>query len=596
MSFRAALLTAAILAAPASHATAAEGKVSRPGSYSGYASAEFDGHQLTSQYVQVRDGTRLAIDVIRPARGGQVAPGKFPVVWMHTPYNRRTTRGGLTAANYPGNALQLVKYGYVVAVADFRGTYASFGHNAGFNRGEWQDAARFDAYDITEWLAAQPFSNGKVGMWGCSATGGSQMQALSTAPPHLKAVFPMSCEWDVYSWVAVGGMTPPPGGPTQIMRGAPREERDREAVPVDADRDGELMKAAIAQHQDNLETAGYVPYRDSVSQEFGNAWWLKSSPSTYRDAIGKSGIAVYAATNWAEGFTGYGPPFTFNNLANPRKLVLGPGRHCEWHTVLKTTGFDIVVEELRFFDYWLRGIDNGVMREPAVTYYTYNEAPAAAWKSSPVWPLANERRTPYYFDEGALSASAPQVSGGQTRMQVRYDVDDASFWTSGMSFVSAPLEEDLEVTGHPVVTMWLSSTANDADVIARIDALAPDGTAHYVGVEGKLRASMRALAPPPYENLGLPWHPFTEASRLPLEPGKPVELTFDLMPMSYLFKAGQRVRVTLQFFDARATTKLETPPEVTVLHGKEHPSRIVLPVVPRATSGAAQRTTQRTTR
>ena len=143
-----------------------------------------------------------------PTKAGRVAAGKFPVVWMHTPYNRRDTQGGLTAANYPGKALQLVKYGYVVAVADFRGTYASFGRNAGFNRGEWQDAARFDAYDITEWLASQPFSNGKIGMWGCSATGGSQMQALSTAPPHLKAIFPMSCEWDVYSWVAVGGITP----------------------------------------------------------------------------------------------------------------------------------------------------------------------------------------------------------------------------------------------------------------------------------------------------------------------------------------------------------------------------------------------------
>ena len=245
---------------------------------------------------------------------------------MHTPYNRRNTQGGLTAANYPGKALQLVKYGYVVAVADFRGTYASFGSNAGFNRGEWQDAARFDAYDITEWLASQPFSNGKIGMWGCSATGGSQMQALSTAPPHLKAIFPMSCEWDVYSWVAVGGITPAAPAPTQIMRGAPRDERDRTAVPVDADKDGTELRTAIAEHKDNLETAGYVPFRDSVSEDFGNPWWIKSSPSTYRDDINKSGIAVYAATNWAEGFTGYGPPFTFNNLRYAEETHLRAGQ------------------------------------------------------------------------------------------------------------------------------------------------------------------------------------------------------------------------------------------------------------------------------
>jgi putative CocE/NonD family hydrolase len=220
------------------------------------------------------------------------------------------------------------------------------------------------------------------------------------------------------------------------------------------------------------------------------------------------------------------------------------------------------------------------MREPAVTYYTYNEAGPAAWKSSPRWPLAAEKRVPYYFESGSLAA-APPGPAGETRKQVEYGVTDASFWKTGMSFAGAPLEKDLEVTGHPVVHVWLASTATDADVVARIDDVAPDGTATYVGIEGKLRASMRALAPAPYENLGLPWHPGTEASRQPLEPGKPAELVFDLMPTSYLFKAGHRVRITLQFSDARATTKLDPPPQVTVLQGAEHPSRIILPVIPR---------------
>lgn len=560
-------------------ARAAE-KVSRPGEYQGYSPARYDGHALTSRYVRMRDGTRLAVDIFSPADKGRAARGRFPVVWMHTPYNRRDTQGGLTAANYPGNALQLVKYGYVVAVADFRGTYASFGHNAGFNRGEWQDHARFDAYDITEWLAVQSFSNGRVGMWGCSATGGSQMQALSTAPPHLVAIFPMSCEWDVYSWTAVGGMTPPPGGPTQIMRGAPREERDRAAAPVEADKDGALLRAAVAEHVNNLETAGYVPFRDSVSREFGNAWWIKSSPSNYRDVINKSGIAVYAATNWAEGFTGYGPPFTFNNLETPRKLIFGPGRHCDWSSVLEDTGFDIVIEELRFFDHWLRGIDNGVMREPPVTYFTYNEPRERAWKSSPGWPLPQERRTPFYLAAGKLTAGAAGAPAGETTMRVVYGVDDNSFWKSGMTFVGEALDADTEITGHPVAHIWLASTATDADLVARIDDLAPDGTATYVGVEGKLRASMRALGQAPYKNLGLPWHPATEASRQPLEPGERVELTFDFMPLSYLFKAGHRIRVTLQFSDARATAKADLAPEVTVFSGPDTPSRVILPVIP----------------
>ena len=574
------LFFALLVTVTAAAGAAADGpKVSKPGEYRGYTPAIYDGHQLTSQYVAVRDGTRLAVDVFLPTLDGKVATGKLPTVWMHTPYNRRTTSGGLTAANYPGKALQLVKYGYAVAVADFRGLYASFGRNAGYNRGEWQDAARFDAYDITEWLAAQPWSNGKVGMWGCSATGGSQMQALTTAPPSLKAIFPMSCEWDVYAFVAPGGITPH-GAPTMMLRGPSREERDRGAVAVDGDADNKLLAAAIAEHARNLETPGAAPFRDSVSPEFGSTWWLESSPHTYADEINKSGIAVYAAVNWAEGFTGHGPAYTFNNLRTPKKLILGPGRHCDWASVLTETGFDLVTEELRFFDHWLRGVDNGVMREPAVTYYTYNETPERAWKSSAVWPPKAER-TAFYLSTGSLTAEAPKKSTGDTRKPVSYDTDAEAFWITGMTFVTEPLARDTEVTGHPTAHIWLASTATDADIIARIDDVAPDGTHTYVGVEGKLRASLRATAKAPYETMGLPWHPFTQESARPLEPGAPVEAEFEFLPTSYVFKAGHRIRLTLQFADQRSTPKLDPAPTITLLHRAGAASRIELPVIPR---------------
>ena len=569
--------TAAVLATAA---PAAETRISTPGQYSGYTSARFDGHQLTSRYVAVRDGTRLAIDVFLPTQDGKVADGKLPVVWMHTPYNRRNSQNGLTAANYPGKALQLVKYGYAVAVADFRGLYASFGRNAGYNRGEWQNAARFDAYDITEWLAKQPWSNGKVGMWGCSATGGSQMQALTTAPPSLKAIFPMSCEWDVYAFVASGGITPR-GAPTMMMRGGSREERDRNAVAVDGDTDGKLLNAAIAEHAHNLETAGVVPFRDSVSAEFGNDWWVVSSPHTYADAINRSGLAVYAAANWAEGFTGHGPAYTFNNLRTPKKLILGPGKHCDWTSVLADTGFDLVTEELRFFDYWLRGIDNGVMREPAVTYYTYNEAPEHAWKSSRAWPPRGGKRTAFYLAPGTLTPKKPASADAATRMQVRHDTEAEAFWSSGMSFLTEPLAQDTEVTGHASAHLWIASSATDADIIARLDDVAPDGTHTYVGVEGKLRASLRATARAPYETMGLPWHPFTAASEQPLVPSVPVEAQFEFLPTSYLFKAGHRIRLTLQFADPRSTPKIDPAPEVTLLHHANAMSRIELPLLPR---------------
>jgi predicted acyl esterase len=552
-------------------------KISRPGEYSGYSEAAYDGYQLTSQYIAMRDGTRIAIDIIRPTTNGTVATKKLPVLWMHTPYNRRNYRDGLTAANYPGKALELVKFGYVVAVADFRGLFASFGHNDAYNRGEWRDAARFDVYDITEWLAKQPWSSGKIGMWGCSATGGSQMQALSVSPPSLKAVFPMSCEWDTYPFASGGGMAPPHGVPTQIMRGGSREERDKLAVPVDGDADRALLDAAIQEHAHNVETAGYTPFRDSVAENFADRWWLKSSPHTYLKDI-DARIAVYAAANWDEGPTKYGAAFTFNNLKNPRKLIFGPATHCDWTTVRKETGFDIIVEEHRFFDYWLKGIDNGVMREAAVTYFTYNESPATTWRTAKQWPLPNEKRVDYFLGERTLSVAA--AAAKPDARTVDYDINDQNFWDKALTFQTEPLAHDTRVTGHPVLRVWLASSAADADVVARVDDVAPDGTHRYYNIEGRLRASLRKLGPAPYENLGLPWHPFTEDSEALLKANEPVELQLDLLPISYRFLEGHRIRLAIVFADARATAKVTPAPTVEILHDAAHPSRLTLPVIP----------------
>jgi predicted acyl esterase len=191
--------------------------------------------------------------------------------------------------------------------------------------------------------------------------------------------------------------------------------------------------------------------------------------------------------------------------------------------VLTDTGFDLVTEELRFFDYWLRGIDNGVMREPAVTLLHVQRIDGSRWKSSATWP-PRDTRTAFYLGDGALSPEPPQARDGDTRKTVRYDTDAETFWSSGMSFLTDPLAQDTEVTGHATARLWLASTARDADIIARIDDLAPDGTHIYVGVEGKLRAS---CAPRPRRRTR-PWAcPGTRSPRLrhsrcsPAFPSKP---------------------------------------------------------------------------
>jgi predicted acyl esterase len=560
--------------------SAAHERISRPGAYAGYSEKRYAGYVLTSEYVTVRDGTKLAVDIYRPKHAdGSVATEPLPVLLMHTPYNRRyfargTPIGGLSGEAYPGAAARLIDYGYVVAIADFRGLYASFGQNQGFNRGEWVKAARMDAYDLVEWLARQPWATDKVGMWGASATGGSQMQAATTAPPHLRAVFPMSCELDAYAFAVPGGIAPPHGDTKSPPGATSASARDAAAEAVDGDLDRTQLMAALADHRGSIENPGYVPFRDSVSPHIPEPWWLTSSPHTYLDAINRSGIAFYVAANWNEGATKHGAFFTQRNVTTSAKLLVGPGEHCAWTWVAKKTGFDIAVEELRFFDYWLKGIDNGIAREPKVYYYTYNEPAETSWRSASEWPLPNERRTRFYLGEGRLELHSP---ANDARDEVVVDYDDTG--AGSLSYETLPLPAAVRVTGHPLADLWISSSANDGDFVATLFDVAPDGAALSYHMHGRLRASLRKEQAAPYDNLGLPWHPMRECDVEPLVPGTPTRLRFDLLPMSVSFKRGHRIRLVLSFADA-ATPRLEPPPTITIHRDPAHASSIVLPIIP----------------
>ena len=553
-------------------------------SHPGLAQAKYDGHQRTSFYIAVRDGTRLAVDLFQPTSNGMLAAEKLPVVWMHTPYNRRTYRGGIAAETYPGFALRLVPHGYHVAVVDFRGVYASFGQNRAYNRGEWLDAARMDAYDITEWFAKQPWSNGRIGMWGCSATGGSQIQTATTAPPSLKAIFPMSAEFDAYSFQVNGGVAPPPGAPLRALPGP--AVRDKGAAAVDGPDAATELQRAIAGHLPDGDSIGDVPFRDSVSRPLGQVWWTKSSPHTYLDILRKSGIGIYAAANWDEAGTKHGAFFTFGNLRDQTRLLIGPATHCAWTQVKTDTGFDIVSEELRFFDYWLKGIRNGLMEEPPVTYYTYNAPPDRAWRRAARWPLPDEVRTKFYLGEGTLTRDRPSRAGKDT-VGLNRLVETAtstigpreSTSENVLSYETPALPDDLEVTGHPVMQLWMSADAPDVDIVARLGDVAPDGTVRSYNMHGQFRASHRAQGKAPFDTFGLPWHSHTMTDAQPLTAAAPVEVEFDLLPTSYIFKAGHRLRVTLFFADPSAPTSPRTA-SLTVIRAPGMPSSVTLPVIP----------------
>jgi len=567
------------------------GQISKQGEYVGYSEAIYaDDYNISSQYVKMRDGTKLAIDIYRPKdkTTGEVVDIPLPVLWMHTPYNRRyndNEQKTMTVDNYAGTASRLIKYGYVLATVDFRGLFASYGHNEGYNRGEWISAARTDAYDVTEWLAEQPWSNGNIGMWGCSATGGSQMQASTTAPPHLKAIFPMSFEFDVYDFRVPGGISNVRDPrPTQEGQPLPHERRDSYAAPVDGDTDGSMLKEAFADHTGTIEGEGLTPFRDSYSKyltdEDSKQWWIKSSPSNYLENINNSGIAMYMAVNWDEGATKPGPFFAFNNFTIPRKLIIGPGVHCDWSTSMSLTGFDIVIEELRFFDYWLKGIDNGIMEEDPVYFYTYNASAGNEWQTAKTWPLPEEKRIDFYLGDGTLSSTVPGEQG-KDEIKVTYDFKTGTKNPSGaIIYETAPLTKDVQITGHPTINLWVSSTETDGDFVATIQDVAPDGSISSYNVQGQLRASMRKLAEAPYNNLGLPYHSFMEADVTPLVPGEPTELVFKILPISMIFKEGHKIQLAISFA-GRGTIPLEKGPVVTIYRDSEHQSFVTLPIIER---------------
>ncbi len=609
-----ALACAGLFQAAAPCATAiAEESVSVPGEYSGYSEALYDGDARFSQYITMRDGTELAVDVYRPTLNGELVQEPLPVVWMHSPYNRRyypPSGPHLTVDLYPGGARALIKYGYVVAVVDARGLYASFGSAIGYNRGEWMPDAFWDSYDITEWFAGQPWCDGRIGMWGCSATGETQLQAAAAAPPHLVAVFPMSCTGDY--WGTGSGVS----GNTQEGVPAPEypywAEYNAIASPVDDDPDGEKLAAAL---QDQIQGSeiGHVPFRDSISPWVTEVlgmevrWNMDSSPHTHFDLIEQSGVAMYGTANWEDGGgVRWGPIMRYKNLSNPGKLLLGPGGHCLWYTDYSPKPypltFPIVTEEHRWFDYWLKGIDNGIMQEPPIYLFTYNREMGEEWRFAWQWPLPNEKRVTYYLGAGPSDAPASGVNNGTlstaapTERQARddyvvdYTITADNRGELGLTYTTEPLAADLEITGDPVVNLYVSSTATDGDFFAYLEDVAPDDTTRYFAVDGSLRASNRAEHRPPYDNWDLPYHRSFEKDARPLKPDMPARLSFNMGSTSYLFKAGHRIRLIITCFmpaipasesspgAPSPTPILDPPPTVSIHRNLILKSHLVLPV------------------
>lgn len=573
---------AVALASHHAASSAQDTKVSEPGRYVGYSEKLYESWERSSFYVAVRDGTKLAVDLYRPAKGGEVVETRYPVVWMHTPYQRGVlSEDGtvqLSGMNYM-DARDLTHYGYVFAVVDTRGKGASFGSR----RGMLDTTEARDAYDITEWLAQQPWSDGQIGMTGCSYVGGTQDNAAIATPPHLKAITPGAAPFDRYGFVSRGGLT-------AQFQTRPEDPRDAgvNAMPVDADPGGTMMATAKADHARNSIMADIwkdIPFRDDYSQALESRFWEESSLSTYRNRVEMDGPAMLRWTGWKDELSGE-QFLAHANLRNVVKIIIGPETHC------RSEQFNMFAEHLRFFDRYLKGVDNGYEREPSIHYYTYNTEPGQEWARSDVWPIAGTRMQRLYLSAAPDGAGLTQnnPAAGEVSFTTDYSVITGSgetlLWPAaphgrGLSFETAAFDHDMRITGHPVVSLKAALSTADGDIFAYLEEVAPDGSSE-IRSHGRIRASHRAPGTAPYDNLGLPYHRSFRRDYRPIVPHKAEELRFDLLPTSTIVKKGYRLRLVVTGADSRQRTYLDRdpPPSVTLHMGEGHGSYVEIPVVP----------------
>lgn len=529
-------------------------------------------------YLPMRDGVRLAVRVTRPARNGQPVAGRFPVIWQHALSVEMPAPGAGPAAAGYSSLQQLSAHGYVTVLVARRGNGQSFGVRRGYNDRSEAD----DAYEVTEWLAAQPWSNGKVGIYGCSNTGDAAMHAVSARPPHLKAAFAGCFSWNKYDAMRRGGIFAQWGtGPQRTI------EQDTAIEPVDGDADKTLLRRAAVEHQSStvlFDMWQGLPFRDSHSPLVVSRFWSEGSISSYADQIRHSGVAIYIQGGWRDELRDQGLA-TFLNVPGARVLI-GPWLHCQ------NPGFALAEEIHRFFDATLKDIDTGLAAEPPIHYFTVNAPAGREWRTSATWPLPSARPQRFYLEAaGALARTAPRTplaatfvvhtpltcpgGGGSPLSQPCHLAGE------GLSFATAALQADTEVTGDPLVELRIRSDRNEADLFAYLEDVAPDGSVTEV-TEGRLRASLRALADPPFKLPGLPWHRAWAEDSRPLAAGEMATLRFAMMPTSYVFKAGHRLQVTVTGTDHRQRDagRDANGSHITLAGDAQAASFIELPIVP----------------
>ncbi len=609
--------------------------------------------------VPMRDGVRMATDIYLPTKGTADLDGPWPVILERTPYGRNRPSRSERSLAEPTEAKSraqvaeiFVRRGYVVVYQDVRGRYDSEGEY----RKYLDDAA--DGHDCCAWILEQPWCNGSIGTKGLSYAAHTQGALASAGAPGVTAMF---LDSGGFSNSYQGGIRQ--GGAFELKQATWAYRNALVAPEITSDPDLLAAMQAVDVHQ-WFRAMPWSPGRSPVSlapdyEAYLFEQWTKGDFDAYWKQPG-----IYAEgfhDEWPDApmvhmsswFDPYPRTATDNYIGlrarkrGPVRLILGPWTHGDRSltyagdvdfgpeaTLDGQLAQDFWELRVRWFDHWLRGVDNGVDTEPAVHYFVMGGGSGrrnsdgrldhgGRWATATDWPIPEAVDTPYYLHpDGSLQMGVPE--GERQSLRYRYDPESpvpsvGGTITSGapimvggafdqreredffgseppyrplaerddvLVFQTDPLEQDVEVTGPLVVSLWISSDCPDTDFTAKLIDVYPPNEDYPEGfamnlTDGIIRCRYRDS----WERPSM------------MEPDQRYEVTIEAFPTSNLFLKGHRIRLDISssnypHFDINFNTG---EPEGRATHSRvatntvwmdlTGPSRVILPIVPRGAQG-----------
>lgn len=581
-----------------------------------------------SKYVPMSDGVKLAVDVFLPKKleeGKKVPTVVYFVRYVRT-FQLKAFWRGLKDPAFGSVAEDEVKFlnshGYAVAIVDLRGTGASYGHrDMEFSPQEVKDMG-----EMLDWITAEPWSDGKTATTGISYTGTTAELALITKHPSLKASIPRSNIWDLYADIVF------PGGirQTQFVEvwkkttnaldnnemhvfGKKIDRFVKQPSPVDGDDKGDQLREAMEQHKKNYDIFNglyRVEARDEADTVGSGLRADDCSIHARRNDIEDGGVPIYRIGGWFDGALSNSVFKGFWNTSNTKRVMVGPWDHGPGQYFTNFTGtkekeINIQLEMLRFLDHYVKGIDTGLENEPPVHYFTMG---AQEWKASTTWPPKDVQATEMFFAPEFLKNEKPSKEevvtylcdygtttgygekGGGTRwnsLTVLYKYEDTYYGPRGgqdalMEVFDGPvLENDVEITGHPEVHLNLSTNTGEGHVFVYLEEVLPDGTSRYI-TEGMLDINHSKLCEDGDYSCCFPQHSFKEKDMVKLQPNEFRKTVINMIPTSYVIKAGNRIRIAVGVADKdhfELPEESTRPEELNIKTGGDNGSFVRLPIV-----------------